>query len=581
MNVTEALRILHSTPHAAPEFSVLLACGFTPLHLQTLLGAHLQRTLPARRVTMTTGLFGDLVGSLRPAAGESPHAVAIALEWADLDPRLDLREAHFWGPSRSDDVVATTAAALRRLESAISALPAHTRVAVCLPTLLLPPLFHAPGWRHAEHELEIDAHLAAFARDIARHDGVRLVNPRRLEQLSPASQRHDVRSHLQLGLPYSIAHADAVAELLAHCLLPCSPRKGLITDLDDTLWHGIVGEIGASAVSWDLSSHQMAHGLYQTMLNALAEEGVLLAIASKNSPEIAAAALARPDLRLAVGNVHPLEIHWQRKSESVRRILGAWNIGAESVVFVDDSPLELAEVKAAFPAIECLQFPRNDPGAAIALLHRLRDLFGRDRVSDEDRLRAQSIRNSGQFSAEIAGAGDNAQDFLASLDAHITIELDPDPSDARILELVNKTNQFNLNGNRFLDAEWHALAARHGSWLAVVSYRDKFGPLGKIAVMQGILVAGELTVESWVMSCRAFARQIEFRCLEFLFSHFDTPAVHFAFAETARNGPLRDFLANLCVSHSGSQSSLTREQFARACPRLYHDLTINRGPGHG
>ncbi len=572
---------MRCAPHDAPEFRVLLACGFTPLHLQTLLAAHLQRALPEHRVSVATGLFGDLAGSLRLPAGERLHAVAVALEWADLDPRLDLREAHFWGPSRSSDVVATLAAALRRLESVIGALPPGTRIGVCLPTLQLPPLFHAPGWRHAEHELELDAHLATFAFAIARQDGLRVVNARRLALSSPASLRHDARAHLQLGLPYSIAHADAVAELLAHSLLPSSPRKGLITDLDDTLWHGIVGEVGAAAVSWDLSSHQVVHGLYQTMLNALAEEGVLLAIASKNSPEIAAAALERADLRFTVGNVYPVEINWDRKSESVRRILSAWNIGAESVVFVDDSPMELAEVQAAFPAIECLQFPRNDPGAGIALLHRLRDLFGRDSVSEEDRLRARSIKAGGQFSAEIAAAGTDARDFLASLDAHITIDLDPDPADARILELVNKTNQFNLNGIRYVDAEWRALAARHGSWVAVVSYRDKFGPLGKIAVIRGLVTAGELTVESWVMSCRAFARQIEFRCLEFLFGYFNAQRMHFAFAATSRNGPLSDFLSGLGLAQTSSPGTLTRDEFARTCPELYHEMTIIGGRGNG
>jgi len=208
------------------------------------------------------------------------------------------------------------------------------------------------------------------------------------------------------------------------------------------------------------------------------------------------------------------------------------------------------------------------------LLHRLRDLFGRDRISDEDRLRARSIKTGGQFSAEIAAAGTDAQDFLASLDAHITIELDPDPADARILELINKTNQFNLNGRRYVDAEWRALAARHGSWVAAISYRDKFGPLGKIAVIQGLASAEVLTVESWVMSCRAFARQIEFRCLEFLFSHFNAQRMHFAFTATTRNGPIRDFLSRICVTQSDAPHTLTRDEFARACPELYHEVTV-------
>ena len=113
---------------------------------------------------------------------------------------------------------------------------------------------------------------------------VRIVNPQRLDALSPPAERLDVKAELMSGFPYRTAHASVVAELLAEPLKPVMPKKGLITDLDDTLWRGILGEVGAHGVTWDLDHYSHMHGLYQQLLNSLAEAGVLIGVASKNDP---------------------------------------------------------------------------------------------------------------------------------------------------------------------------------------------------------------------------------------------------------------------------------------------------------
>src|SRR4029077_61081 len=106
--------------------------------------------------------------------------------------------------------------------------------------------------------------------------------------------------------------------------------------------------------------------LYQQMLVALSEAGVLIAVASKNDPEAVEEAFQRQDLILPRDRIYPMEIHWGPKSESVGRILRAWNVAADAVVFVDDSPMELAEVKATHPEIGALVFPAHDEQAAYA-----------------------------------------------------------------------------------------------------------------------------------------------------------------------------------------------------------------------
>jgi FkbH-like protein len=346
----------------------------------------------------------------------------------------------------------------------------------------------------------------------------------------------------------------------------------LITDLDDTLWSGLVGEAGHENVSWDLASHSQLHGLYQQMLQALADHGVLIAIASKNSPEVVEKALARSDLAIAREKIFPIEVHWDEKSASVARVLQAWNIGADSVVFVDDTPMELEEVRAALPGIECILFPKSDDAAGLALLRRLRDLFGKPRLSEEDAYRLKSIQQNRQF-AETSGKPGSAEEFLSTINAVITLEFNPPASDRRVVELVNKTNQFNLNGVRYTDGEWEDALRQPQGFAIAVSYQDKFGPLGKIAVLRGRTEPDRIHVETWVMSCRAFSRRIEHQSIAQLFRRFEADEIVFDFQQTARNSVLKEFLSTLLGHCPESEARLSREVFENRCPPLYHEVT--------
>jgi FkbH-like protein len=560
VKLAEAFELLQAAPTEGPLFSVALACGFTPLHLQTFLTAHLSSALPGRRVEVRTGLFGDLAGTLERMSGSEVAAVAIAIEWADLDPRLGYRSLGGWGRAQQTEIARTVTAALDRLQRAIEQIPGSIPVALSLPTLPMAPAFHTAGWQTSAEEFLARREVMSLAVEAGKRVSIKLVNESRLP---PAAERMDLRADLLTGFPYTVRHADALGEALARLIQPQPPKKGLITDLDGTLWSGMAGEIGPDRVSWD-GSNQL-HGLYQQLLQALAEEGVLIAVASKNDPATVEQALRRDDLLLHPERVFPIEAHWEAKSKSVARILQAWNIGADSVVFIDDSPMELAEVKAAWPEIECLPFPAGDHAAADALFRRLRDLFGKSRISEEDSLRMASLR---------ACVGHQGDSFLAQAEAKMTIEFDPPAEDLRVLELVNKTNQFNLNGRRYTEQEWrkelagHPDADRWDAFVMAVSYQDRFGPLGKIAVMRGRSCGGAVDVDTWVMSCRAFSRRIEHRCLEILFERFGAEEIRLQFAVTSKNSPLREMLAQ----YVDGSTSISRERFLDRAPKLYQEV---------
>ena len=160
-----------------------------------------------------------------------------------------------------------------------------------------------------------------------------MVSHQRLDTLSPPAARRDVKAELAAGFPYSLDHASAVAALLAELLCAPVPRKGLITDLDDTLWAGLLDEAGPQDVSWTGDDHR--HALYQQMLASLAGAGVLIGVASRNDPGLVAEALARADLphrarcalpgggdlgsQVALDPSHPRDLERRRRRRGVHR----------------------------------------------------------------------------------------------------------------------------------------------------------------------------------------------------------------------------------------------------------------------
>jgi FkbH-like protein len=574
MKLLDAMRILQQAPKDATHFRAALLCGFTPLHLGTYLGASLQLALPAgQRAQVETAPYGDLAGAIGSLASDAPPSAALVIEWADLDPRLGLRNPGGWGAPAYADILAHVRAKLDLLTAAIGKLPASTALAVSLPTLPLPPVAIVPEAQASVFELELRHAVTAFALELGHRPRTRLINPQALDARSPLAARRDARGELLADFPYAAPHAAALAAQLASLLLPSTPKKGLITDLDDTFWKGIVGEIGVNQVAWDIDNKALAHGLYQQFLAALAAQGVLLAVASKNEAATVEEAFTREDLILTRDKLFPVEAHWNPKSGSISRILREWNIGADAVVFIDDSPHEVAEVREAHPEVECFLFPKNDPQGLVDLLERLRALFGKETISAEDKLRLESLRAASQ-QREALGGGEISEQFLASAGARIEVSYSKDPADIRPLELINKTNQFNLNGRRVTEAEWQAYLADPARVIQVLSYQDKFGSLGKIGVLSGRLAGNALRVDHWVLSCRAFSRRVEHQALNLLFDQFSLERIEFDWAETPKNSPLRIFFSDLWNAPpvAAEPLAINRREFAERLPALHHEI---------
>ncbi len=139
----------------------------------------------------------------------------------------------------------------------------------------------------------------------------------------------------------------------------------------------------------------------------------------------------------------------------------------------------------------------------------------------------------------------------------------------RCLELINKTNQFNLNGVRWTESEWKQHLEDDEGFVVTVYYRDKFGPLGRIAVAAGTQTCSATRVEAWVMSCRAFSRRIEYQVLRAIFQRSRAAVLSLSFQPTDRNGPMQDLLARILGSEPNGPAEISLENFRGCCPALY------------
>jgi FkbH-like protein len=564
-------------PDDASLLKVYLACAFTPLHLQTFLAAALRQRSPLERPEITSGLFGDLAGNIERIQSAECDVLAVAIEWQDLDPRLGIRNLGGWRVEDLPDIVNSSERMIGRLEKAILGAAASIPTYISLPTLPFPPLFTTPGQQESAYQAQLRLSASRLASTLASHFRIRILSPQRLDEISPAATRFDIQSELSAGFPYSLSHASAIAELLAALIRTPAPKKGLITDLDDTLWSGILGENGVDGISWHLDQQTHIHGLYQQFLASLASAGALTAVASKNDPALVEQAFSREDLLIDSESLYPIDVHWGPKSESVRRILKTWNIAPDSVVFIDDSPMELAEVQAALPEMDCLLFPKTDYQAFWELLRRLRDQFGKTTVSEEDSIRLQSIRAAAALPNSSNADETSLDSFLQDAQPIVSFTFGREKDDRRAFELINKTNQFNLNGKRLTETSWMAYLNDPATFLMTVTYEDKYGALGKIAVLLGRIVGPVATINYWVMSCRAFSRRIEQKCLSWLFEEFRLQEICFDYQPTDRNKPIYDFLSSIAAAPPSGDPRISREGFFEKCPPLFHQerATVN------
>ena len=318
------------------------------------------------------------------------------------------------------------------------------------------------------------------------------------------------RDWIQYGLAVStIAHprigfslASVITSILGES------KKCLVLDFDNTLWGGVIGEVGVNSIELGPdTSKGKAFLEFQLTIIDLASRGVLIAGCTKNEMKNALAGLNHPNSILKPEDFAVIEASWDPKPVAMQRIIQSLNIGAQSFVFVDDSKIEVHSVKTEFPEIETVLLDSKFPEKYSSCVLRPR-FFESVKLTREDISRKGSQLTTHVKKASDTSSYDHMQ-MLRDLNAVATIGRATSDQLERVLQLVNKTNQFNLNGIRRTPSEIKKFAEDADFLLLVGEFKDDLTNYGLTTVIGGRFVAQTFKVEIWVMSCRTFDRYLE------------------------------------------------------------------------
>jgi FkbH-like protein len=380
---------------------------------------------------------------------------------------------------------------------------------------------------------------ARLASALSADPRVRVVTSADLAALYPVAAPFDGYGERSADVPYTRAMFAALGTVVArsvHAWLAPRP-KVIAVDADNTLWDGVVGEDGPLGVRVPAARRAL-----QELLLAQRAAGRLIAICSKNAePDVLSALATHPDMALRPEHVTAHRIDWAPKPANLAALAADLDLGLDSFVFLDDNPVEVAEMRAAHPEVLALALPAD----AAAALTYLRHCWPLDHagVTSDDRERAGRYAVDAHRRAALTEAPSMAS-FLDSLE--LVVEVRPmAPADlARTAQLTQRTNQFNLTTVRRTAAE---LSALDGGVL-VVDVRDRFGSYGQVGVVVHSVRGSRLDVETLLLSCRVLGRGVEHRVLAALGAlaqERDLPEVALAYAPTDRNRPAYDFLTGL------------------------------------
>lgn len=285
-------------------------------------------------------------------------------------------------------------------------------------------------------------------------------------------------------------------------------KKCLILDLDNTLWGGEVGDAGCDGIILDPNTAEgEAYRYFQQYIKNLKERGVILAVCSKNDLDHAKAPFLKNEFMiLKLEDISCFIANWRDKASNIKQISLDLNIGLESMVFFDDSKVERELVKNYLPEVEVIDVPDSVEDYVKTLDGE--NVFTWFQVSEEDLERSKSYIDNIKRE-ELKTQFDDYDEFLRSLDMKVNIELTNPKQLKRFIQLVNKTNQFNLRTIRYTEAEVNALMEDKNCCLLSISLKDRFTNYGIISCIILKIENKSCFIDTWVMSCRVLKRNIE------------------------------------------------------------------------
>ena len=417
---------------------------------------------------------------------------------------------------------------------------------------------------------------ALLAQRASENKSVFLVDLVRLQVQMGQRAFHDEKLYFAAKMPLSLEATARAAEAAIDVIKALAGRikKCVVCDLDGTLWGGVVGDDGLEGIQIGELGLGHAFSEVQLWLKELVRRGIILAVCSKNDEEKAKEPFLRhPEIVLHLEDISVFVANWDDKPGNLKHIIETLNIGADSVVFLDDNPFERGVVKTFLPQVTVPDLP-EDPAMYLPYLKSL-NLFETASFSEEDEKRAA------QYQAQIKR--EQTQKSFANYDEYLEslqMVAEARPFDEfhfpRIAQLTQRSNQFNLRTIRYTEAQIADIAAQESAEGAYITryftLSDKFGEHGLISVLIMEKTSERtLFISEWLMSCRVLKRGME----EFIINEAVAAAVEQGFDEiqaeyipTAKNALVKDIYERLGFVRTGENTFCAKVEGFKANPTL-------------
>lgn len=469
----------------------------------------------------------------------NPDVVILATQTRDVLPEI-------WNDAAED----SEAQAVRTgadIENLIGALRSHSNTHLILNTLEMPAYPNA-GILDSQRNTGQSEAIRAVNRHIreaaAKHSGVYVLDYDALIARFGRLGWGDQSKWLTMRMPLGADSFVHLAREYIRFLLPLCGRvcKALVIDLDNTIWGGIVGEDGPDGIKLGAEYPGNAYLEVQRAILDLHRRGIILAICSKNNPEDALEVFRRHDaMLLRLDHFAATRINWKSKAENIRELATELNIGIDALAFLDDNPLEREEVRMLLPEVHVIDLPAGPAHFAAAL--RSTPVFERLALSQEDRDRG-TYYLAEQQRARLQSSGVALEDYYRSLAMEVEIGAVTARTLARVAQLMQKTNQFNLTTRRYSEQEI-AIKAAAASWrVDALTASDRFGDYGLVGVAITSRNGEVCEIDSFLLSCRVIGRSVETALLSYIAREAAAGGMRTLrgwYLPTRKNAPSKDF----------------------------------------
>lgn len=381
-------------------------------------------------------------------------------------------------------------------------------------------------------------------------------------------QCFDLRNFYSSKALYSIeffkSYCDQITPMIA--ALAGKIKKVLILDCDNTLWGGIIGEDGLEGIKISTP-----YRMVQSAVVELFSRGILICLCSKNNPgDVDEVLHANPHMILKNEHILIKKINWSDKVSNILEIQQELNLGLDSFVFIDDAEFECTLVKEQLPEVTVYQVPAK-LNEYPALMEEIASQFFRFAKSADDLQKTAQYRIEAKREEE-KRTHHSIEDYLRSLDLHITIAKNFADQVPRMAQLTQKTNQFNLTTRRYTEQDVVAMLESGNYDFFTLAVMDRFGDSG----ITGLAIIehrnDEAIFDNLLLSCRILGRNIEWVFVDTIIAAIDQPVIKAAYYPTLKNGQVSDFFDRLHFTRKTSDKEGQHYEIKKSAYRAHNEI---------